>query len=128
MKNSFRILSLICVTFSLFGFQCVKEKEGIGPLLKGKLSVAGWCNNYTITLGDDNSEFDPTQVENSWTDPKTGITYQKAFRLANYCQFPSHIREGDEFYFRVISRGTNDCFTCLADYPTPAKALAIRVQ
>jgi len=126
MKSSFRILFLIVITFSLLGFQCEKEKEGIGPLLKGKLSVAGNCLNYTITLLE--GDLSSRQVENSWTDPQTGITYQKAFRLANHCQFPDYISEGDEFYFRVISRGTNDCFTCMAYYPTPAKALAILVE
>jgi hypothetical protein len=126
MKNSSRILSLICVTFSLFGFQCVKEKEGIGPLLKGKLSVAGWCKNYTITLLE--GDLSSRQVENKWTDPETGITYRKAFHLANHCDFPDHITEGDEFYFRVISRGSDSCFTCTGYYPSPAKAIAIRVQ
>ncbi len=124
MKNSFRILSLICVTFSLFGFQCVKEVSG--PLIKGRLSVVGTCRQFTITFLE--GDLSSRQVENSWTDSRTGITYQKVFRVANHCDFPNHIRKGDEFYFRVISRGSDSCFTCTADYPSPAKAIAIRVQ
>jgi len=124
MKNAPRILSLVGIVFSLSGFQC--EKQVDGPLLKGKLAVNGICANITITLVEGNLE--PTQFENSWTNPITGITYQKAFRLANPCQFPSHIREGDEFYFRVRPSANENCVTCLAFYPTPQTALTIQVQ
>lgn len=124
MKNAARILLLIVCTFSLLGFQC--EKQVNGPLLKGKLAVNGICSNITITLVEGN--LDPGQFESNWTDPTTGITYQNAFRLANPCQFPSHIREGDEFYFRVTTRVNETCATCLAYYPTPQTALAIQVE
>ena len=124
MKNAARILLLIGCTFSLLGFQC--EKQVNGPLLKGKLAVNGICSNITLTLVEGN--LDSGQFENSWTDPVTGITYQKAFRLANPCQFPSHIREGNEFYFRVTTRVNETCATCLAYYPTPQTALAIQVE
>lgn len=124
MKNAARILLLIVCTFSLLGFQC--EKQVNGPLLKGKLAVNGICSNITLTLVEGN--LDSGQFENSWTDPVTGITYQKAFRLANPCQFPSHISEGEEFYFRVTTRVNETCATCLAYYPTPQTALAIQVE
>lgn len=124
MNNASRILLLVAVAFLLLGFQC--EKQVDGPLLKGKLAVNGICSNITITLLE--GELEPTQFENSWTDPITGITYQKAFRLANPCQFPSHIREGDEFYFRVRPSVNESCVTCLAFYPTPQIALTIQVQ
>ena len=124
MKNAARILLLIGCIFSLLGFQC--EKQVNGPLLKGKLEVNGICSNITLTLVEGN--LDSGQFENSWTDPVTGITYQKAFRLANPCQFPSHISEGEEFYFRVTTRVNETCATCLAYYPTPQTALAIQVE
>jgi hypothetical protein len=124
MNNASRILLLVAVAFLLLGFQC--EKQVDGPLLKGKLAVNGICSNITITLVE--GDLEPTQFENSWTDPITGITYQKAFRLANPCQFPSHIRDGDEFYFRVRPSVNESCVTCLAFYPTPQIALTIQVQ
>jgi hypothetical protein len=124
MNNASRILLLVAVAFLLLGFQC--EKQVDGPLLKGKLAVNGICSNITITLVE--GDLEPTQFENSWTDPITGITYQKAFRLTNPCQFPSHIREGDEFYFRVRPSVNESCVTCLAFYPTPQIALTIQVQ
>lgn len=124
MNNASRILLLVAVAFLLLGFQC--EKQVDGPLLKGKLAVNGICSNITITLVE--GDLEPTQFENSWTDPITGITYQKAFRLANPCQFPSHIWEGDEFYFRVRPSVNESCVTCLAFYPTPQIALTIQVQ
>ena len=124
MINAARILLLIGCTFTLLGFQC--EKQVNGPLLKGKLAVNGICSNITLTLVEGN--LDSGQFENSWTDPVTGITYQKAFRLANPCQFPSHISEGEEFYFRVTTLVNETCATCLAYYPTPQTALAIQVE
>lgn len=124
MNSASRVLLLVAVAFLLLGFQC--EKQVDGPPLKGKLAVNGICSNITITLVE--GELEPTQFENSWTDPITGITYQKAFRLANPCQFPSHIREGDEFYFRVRPSVNESCVTCLAFYPTPQIALTIQVQ
>jgi hypothetical protein len=124
MKKLARILLLIGFTFSLLGFQC--EKQVNGPLLKGKLAVNGICANITITLIE--GTLNPGQFENSWTDPTTRLTYQKAFRLANPCQFPSNIKEGDEFYFRVTTRVNENCVTCLAFYPTPQTALAIQVE
>ena len=124
MNNASRILLLVAVAFLLLGFQC--EKQVDGPLLKGRLAVNGICSNITITLVE--GDLEPTQFENSWTDPITGITYQKALRLANPCQFPSHIREGDEFYFRVRPSVNESCVTCLAFYPTPQIALTIQVQ
>ncbi|MEN9858446.1 MAG: hypothetical protein RIT50_568 [Bacteroidota bacterium] len=124
MNTSLRKIILIGISFSLFGFQC--EKNLTGPILKGKLAVNGICSNITITLLE--GELEQNQFENRWTDPVTGITHQKAFRLANPCQFPSHISEGDEFYFRVSTRVDNNCATCQAFYPTPQTALAIQVE
>ena len=124
MRSTARIVLLLGVTFSLLGFQC--EKQATGPLLKGKLAVNGICANITITLTQ--GALNPGQFESNWTDPTTGITYQNAFRLANPCQFPTHIREGEEFYFRVTTRVNETCATCLAYYPTPQTALAIQVE
>ncbi|MBM3412236.1 MAG: hypothetical protein FJY19_02520 [Bacteroidetes bacterium] len=124
MKKLVGTLLLIIVSFLLLRFQC--EKQLTGPLLKGKLSVNGICANITITLVEGN--LNPDQFESSWVDPVTGITHLKAFRLANPCQFPTHINQGDEFYFRVTTRVKENCATCLAYYPTPQTALAIRVE
>ncbi|MBM3414282.1 MAG: hypothetical protein FJY16_05025 [Bacteroidetes bacterium] len=124
MKNSVRILLFTGISFSLLGFQC--EKQLSGPLLKGKLSVNGICANITITLVE--GTLNPGQFENSWVDPVSGITYLRAFRLANPCQFPGHINEGDEFYFRVTTQVNETCVLCLAYYPTPQTALAIQVE
>lgn len=108
----------------LVAFQCYKDLDS--PVYKGKLAIAGICGNYTIILLEGN--LSPDQYENTWVDPQTNNQYSKAFRLANYCDFPATIQEGQEFYFSPESSPSNDCVTCLAVYPTPSKAIAIRVR
>jgi hypothetical protein len=120
LKKFWQLLLLL----PLLAFQCYKD---VGtPVLKGKLAVAGICGNYTIVLleGDLSSNL----YENTWVNPQTNNSYTKAFRLANFCDFPAGIQEGQEFFFTPESTPTNDCVTCLAFYPTPSKAIAIRVR
>lgn len=122
-----RITSLYWVIFlllPLLAFQCNVEDEI--PPYKGKLAVAGMCGNYTIVLLEGN--LPASAYESTWVDPQTGISYSKAFRLANICDFPSSVQEGDEFYFYIENRPNNQCANCLAFYPTPQRALAIRVH
>lgn len=109
---------------SLCGFQCEKDLDS--AVYKGKLAVAGICGNYTIELVSGDLPVD--LYENSWVDPQTNLSYQKAFRLANFCDFPAAIQQGEEFYFSIESNPSAQCATCLAYYPTPQRAVAIRVR
>lgn len=93
--------------------------------MKGRLEVAGMCMNYTISLLDGKAA--EAAVEPEWTDETTGKKYKNAFRLGNPCDFPSTIKQGDEFYFRIDSSNLKQCAVCMAYYPTPSKALFIKV-
>jgi len=123
MKKLFQLALLVASLF-LFSFQCKKKNPSAG-CFKGRLEVQGICMNYTIKLlkGD----LDPSLIESSWTDESTGKTYQDVFRLENICEFPSGIKQGDEFYFQIETNPSEGCSTCFAYYPTPSKRLAIRV-
>ena len=107
----------------LCGFQC--ERYDYLNTFTGKLAVAGICSNYTITLTE--GSLTDTLYEATWTDPQTSLTYQKAFRLGNPCDFPAGIRAGDTFKFIIERNPSNNCATCMAYYPTPVKTLNIRV-
>jgi hypothetical protein len=122
IKIKFFWLSLLLLP--LLAFQCEEDRH-LG-VYKGKLAVAGICGNYTIVLLE--GDLSPVLYENTWVDPQTNNSYTKAFRLANFCDFPTAIQEGQEFYFSLESSPSNQCVTCLAVYPTPAKAIAIRVR
>lgn len=107
----------------LCGFQC--ERYDYLNTFTGKLAVAGICSNYTITLEE--GSLSDTFYEATWTDPQTSLTYQKAFRLGNPCDFPAGIRAGDTFKFIIERDPSTNCATCMAYYPTPVKTLNIRV-
>ena len=100
------------------------RKEEIGPTYTGRLEIDGICGNYTLTVL--NGGLDTSQVDASWTDPQTNITYTHAFGLSNPCDFPDSLQAGDTFEFRLASPN-NNCVQCLAFYPTPTKHLSIQV-
>ena len=126
MQNLIIYLTVI-LTFTVFGFKCDKDEETIlSGCLKGKLEVKGICMNYVISVKD--GVIDPTMTEANWKDPETGITYTNAFALGSPCDFPDSIKEGDEFYFKVVSKSDDNCAVCLAYRPTPQMHLKIKVS
>lgn len=94
-------------------------------IYKGKLEVKGECMNYTISIQSKN--FDSSMVVSSWTDENTGKVYKNVFALGSRCNFPSNIKAGDEFYFKIDSNYVQHCMVCLIYYPTPSKKLFIKV-
>lgn len=92
---------------------------------KGRLEVAGICKNYTITVQE--GDIDPKLVAAEWTDETTQKKYTNAFRLGNPCAFPATIKAGDTFYFIIDNSPQQECMVCMAYYPTPSKALSIKV-
>lgn len=92
---------------------------------KARLETKALCMNYTLTLLE--GSLDTSQVSSSWTDESKGKTFSNAFGLANPCDFPQSINEGDEFYFTIETAKTKDCAVCMAYYPTPPHKLTIKV-
>lgn len=80
--------------------------------------------NYTISLQD---PIDTSLVVANWTDESTGKSYKNVFALGSRCNFPSDIKEGDEFYFAIDSTTVQNCAVCLIYYPVPPKKLSIKV-
>ncbi len=81
--------------------------------------------NYTLSVIEGN--IDTSLVNGSWTDESTGKSYKQAFGLANPCDFPETIKEGDEFYFVIDTAKGKNCAVCMAYYPTPSRKLSIKV-
>lgn len=99
------------------------SKKSVATCYKGKLEIKGICSNYTIRLTEGTID----SVQASWTDENTGRAYANVFKLANPCAFPNNINEGDEFYFTIDTSKQEPCAVCKAYYPTPQKALTIKV-
>lgn len=121
MKLLIALSALFLLTIS--AENCSNKKTG--KTYKGKLEVKALCMNYTISVVEGN--IDPSLVEASWTDETTKKTYTNAFKLGSPCSFPASINEGDTFYFTIDSTTKQDCAVCMAYYPTPSKAIAIKV-
>lgn len=100
-------------------------KQNATGCYKGRLEVKGICSNYTIKVLDATGL---AWTQSKWTDEQTGKKHTQVFKLANPCNFPESIKEGDEFYFTLDTGKLERCTTCMAYYPTPQKAAAIKVQ
>lgn len=101
------------------------NKKNTEPKYKGRLEVAGICMNYTIGILEGHPGMD--KIESKWTDEATKKEYTNVFRLGNPCDFPPGIKQGDTFYFVIDTTKGKECAVCMAYYPTPSKALSIKV-
>lgn len=112
-------LSLLAMSAS----DCNEKKNT--AKLKGGLEIAGICMNYTIRLIE--GDVDTSIIAARWTDEVTTKEYSNVFRLGNPCDFPTVIKEGEEFYFVIDTAKPKECMVCMAYYPTPQKSLNIKV-
>lgn len=101
------------------------DKTSTPVIYKGRLEIAGICMNYTISELE--GSMDTAFTVGSWTDETTNKTYSNVFRLKNPCDFPDSIKQGATFNFFIDSSGKKECAVCLAYYPTPSKAVVIKV-
>lgn len=122
--NRLLILFSALALLTLTNFQCSKT-DTPKDCYKGRLEIQGACGHYTIKVLSSN--IDPSLIQSAWTDPYTGNQYTNVFALDGTCNFPQNISEGDEFYFKLSDTPDQNCFICLAIYPTPSKRLAIQV-
>jgi hypothetical protein len=101
-----------------------KKNEAFREVFKAKLEIKAICMNYTVRVIDN---IDTLNVVSSWTDETTKKTYKNVFALANPCNFPDSIKQGDEFYFVIDTVSTKPCMVCMAYYPVPEKKLSIKI-
>lgn len=123
------VLLLSAVLFSSVSANKCNDKKNEAPsspaTYKAKLETKALCMNYTLRLLE--GESDTSIMTPTWTDESTGKAYQNVFGLANPCDFPASIQQGDEFYFVIDTTKTKQCAICMAYYPTPPKKLSIKV-
>lgn len=104
--------------------QC-NEKKTAETIYKGRLEISGICMNYTIKLLEGN--IDTSKIVSSWIDENSNKTHTNVFALANPCNFPGTIKEGNEFYFKIETVISEPCMVCEAYYPIPGKKLSIKI-
>ena len=120
----FFILLSVFATLLISATECGNKKTS-DKKYKGKLEIAAICMNYTIRVTEGN--IDASAVDANWKDETTGKSYTNVFKLGNPCDFPVTIKEGDEFYFIIDTSKGKQCAVCMAYYPTPSKAVSIKV-
>lgn len=122
-----KLLLLLTSIFilSVSADKCGGKKNAGDGTYKAKLETKGICMNYTLRLLE--GDIDTSLIVANWTDESTGKSYQNVFALGSPCSFPSTIKEGDEFYFRIDSSARQECAVCMAFYPTPPRKLSIKV-
>lgn len=121
-----RLLFLSAIfLLSISAENCNKKSKNFNEVFKGKLEIKAICMNYTVSVLDRNT--DTLDVVDNWTDETTKRSYKNVFALANPCNFPDSIKQGDEFYFVIDTAGTKSCMVCMAYYPVPGKKLPIKI-
>lgn len=120
-------LNTLLIILILVLFSCKKEDFSTNTdCYRGKIVLSGICSNITVQVTSGN--LDPDLYEKNWVNPATNTAYENVFRLLSVCTFPTDIKEGQEFNFKVISQEEDaNCAVCLAYYPTPTKGLYIKV-
>jgi len=101
-----------------------KKSKEFSEVFKAKLEIKAICMNYTVRVLDN---IDTLNVVSNWTDETTKKSYVNVFALANPCNFPDSIKQGDEFYFVIDTLSTKPCMVCMAYYPVPGKKLPIKI-
>lgn len=120
-----KFFQAILVLVALLSLNCTKTSDD-NNCLKGKLAINGICGNITIQVLS--GSIDSNLIVKNWEDPSNSKTYENVFALKSICTFPSNLKEGDEFYFKIDNNPKgSDCAVCLAYRPTPPKGLMISV-
>ncbi len=124
-------LKVFVIAFAFGSFACNKPKsvissEAISDCLMGKLVKRGICGQYVIEL--QSADAQGVEIAKSWNDPSSATSYKNVFTVANPCDFPSAIKQGETFTFTLADKGVNTCSLCEAYTPTPSARNLISVN
>ena len=122
MQRFFILATIFLSTIS--AEKCTVKKDA-GEVYKGRVEIKAICMNYTIKLLEGN--IDTAKIVTGWRDETTNKSYSNVFALENPCNFPSSLKQGEEFYFVLDSASKDPCAVCMAYYPTPGKKLSIKI-
>ncbi len=125
------LLKVFVIALAFGSFACNKptskiSSKAVSDCLTGKLVKRGICGQYVIEL--QSSDAQGIEIAESWNDPSSATSYQNVFTVANPCDFPSAIEQGEIFAFTIAGKGINTCSLCEAYTPTPSAKNLISVH
>ncbi len=117
----------LLLLITLCAFKCDKDSDYIGDdIYTAEVKSVTSCARFyacVVTKGDIN----PDLVDNNWE--QNGQTYTKAFVVQNYCEFPTRLKAGESFRFRIVKKQPrNNCQVCtIGILNAPSKNLSVKV-
>lgn len=113
MKNVLSILVVLVLVMAC----SPKPQNALTSCFKGKLVKRGICGQRVIQLLSEPAE--EISMARNWTDSMSGKKYENVFTVANPCDFPAAIKEGEDFTFSITTTPGSGCITCYAYTTTP---------
>ncbi len=112
------ILLGLVVIAAVFQFCTPKSQMAVGKnCFTGKLVKKGICGQRVIQLMSRSAE--GIELARNWTDSLSRKNYENVFTVANSCDFPATVQEGDEFSFMLTRVPGSGCAQCYAYTPIP---------
>lgn len=91
----------------------------------GKLVKRGICGQRVVQLiGQPDGGM---AIAQQWTDSLSNKAYENVFTVGNPCNFPSTIKEGEEFTFTMTTQPDSECIQCMAYTPVPEQKNSVLV-
>lgn len=87
-----------------------KMQRDPAPCFRGKLVKRGICGQRLVELISPPAEI--IHMAGRWTDSLSGKRYTNVFTVANPCDFPAAVKEGEEFSFMLTNKKAGDCIQC----------------
>lgn len=112
---------------TLCAFRCDKDSDYIGnDIYTAEVKSITSCAKFyacVITNGDIDSDLVDNNLEHG------GRTYSKAFVVQNHCEFPTRLKTGESFRFRILKKQPrNNCQVCaIGILGAPSKKLSVKV-
>ncbi|MES2371551.1 MAG: hypothetical protein V4557_03160 [Bacteroidota bacterium] len=116
MKNVLSILAVLVLITAC----SPKPQNTLISCFTGKLVKRGICGQRVIQLISEPAE--SIVMARNWTDSMSGKKYENVFTVANPCDFPAAIKEGEEFTFSITTTPGSGCITCYAYTTVPKES------
>jgi hypothetical protein len=116
---------VLLVLLPLFQLCSTRPQTDEKACFTGKLVKRGICGQRVVQLiGQPDGGM---AIAQNWTDSLSHKAYENVFTVGNSCNFPSTIKEGDEFTFTMTTQPDSDCAQCMAYTPVPEQKNSVIV-